>query len=83
MTNTDTLRSRALAALSAPHCAYRAHEERDFWYATVEVTLPDGSTGHVKAIDLAGATGAMACQDWRLQVQQGQRVDLWHVSQLA
>lgn len=88
MTNTDTLtalRTRAMLAIrpEAP-IGVVVHDDH---LALVAVTLPDGTTGMARATDVLSA---QICADRgddgglaHLQVQQGKRVDLWHVSQLA
>lgn len=86
MTNpTTTLRDRALATLiTAP--ARDTAAQRHNAYATVEVRLPDGSTGRAKTLDVLSATLPerwMPGRTCHVSVRQGQRVDLWHVSQLS
>lgn len=84
MTNTDTLRSRSLAALVVAPARDTAAQRHNA-YATITVTLPDGSTGVAVALDVAAATygHGVGSDDCHVRVRQGQRVDLWHVSQLA
>lgn len=81
-TTTDTLRTRALDAMR-PAAPVGVAPRKNF-YATITVTLPDGSTGVASAADVACAT-TITRRDAQpaVRVRQGKRVDLWHVSQLA
>lgn len=86
MTNptTTALRARALAALVVAPARDTAAQRHNA-FATIAVTLPDGSTGVATALDLAAATygHGIGADDCHVSVRQGQRVDLWHVSQLS
>lgn len=51
--------------------------------ATLPVTLPDGTTGTVRAVDVPAAIrGGGLVSPSHLYVAQGARLDLWHVAQL-
>lgn len=85
MTNTDTLtalRTRAMLAIRPE--APIGVMPTDNPYATMSVHLPDGSTGIARALDVLDVTlPGVVSDDLHIAVRQGQRCDLWHVSQLA
>lgn len=76
-TKTTDLLARAISALyptPAVGCCPVAHP-----YATITVTLPDGTTGVATASHVICAIR----QSGHVSVAQGKRVDVMHASQLA
>lgn len=84
MTNTNdtlaALRTRALDAMR-PATPVGVAPREDL-YATITVTLPDGSIGVAAAVSVAQAT-MPGGYTWPVSVLQGKRCDSWHVSQLS